>query len=230
MRYMNYIDENKKLNWIAYCRKSTEQEDKQILSIDAQKRELKALAERESIEITDLLAESRTAYKTGRVEFGKMLGLIENGEVNGIVVYHISRLARNTADGGRIIYLMDEGKLKAICTPTKTYVNNPDDKFFLQIEFGMSKKSSDDTSTYVKRDIESKLLKGEYPASVPLGYLNIDRDGKIAGKKFDSKKQIMLEGAGKQLKRVEQDPMTAPLLRKLFDEALTGRENLRELF
>lgn len=227
------MNDAEKLKWIAYCRKSTEQEDKQTLSIDAQKREIKTLCERRGLELTGLLWESYTAYKTGRVEFEKMLARIENGVANAIVVYHLSRLARNTADGGRIIYLMDEGKLKEICTPTKSYINNPDDKFFLQIEFGMNKKSSDDTSTYVKRDIGSKLLRGEYPSYAINGYLNLDKEGRITGKNFDSKKQIMLEALSKKLDRklmrVEKDPVCAPILRQFFDEVLKGEKNLREL-
>jgi len=225
---MSPINEN--LRWIGYCRKSTIQEDRQILSIEAQRREILDIASKQGIEVTAILTENQTAYKTGRVEFNKILSFIENGTINAIVVYHLSRLARNTSDGGRLIYLMDEGKLKKICTPTRTYFNNPDDKFFLQIEFGMNKKSSDDTSTYVKRDIGSKLLKGEYPAMVPIGYLNIDKDGRIAAKSFHSQKQILLEQLGRPLKRVEQDPLIAPILRKLFDEALKGVKNLRELY
>lgn len=225
---MNHIEPTK-LKWIGYCRKSSDREDKQTLSIDAQKRELQALAQGEDIEFVNLLTESKTAYKTGRPEFNKMLQLIEEGEVNSIVVYHLSRLARNTADGGRIIYLMDEGKLKRIYTPTKTYENNSDDKFFLQIEFGMTKKSSDDTSTFVKRDIQSKLLKGEFPAWAPIGYLNMDRNGRIAGKLFDTKKQVMLEQSGRMLKRIELDPILAPKMREFFEEALKGNRNLREL-
>ncbi len=220
---------NEKIKWLGYCRKSTEQDDRQTLSIEAQEREIKELANKQGIGDVRIISESKTAYKTGRQEFNRMISLIEEGTINAIIVYHLSRLARNTSDGGRLIYLMDEGKLHEIRTPTKTFTNNSDDKFILSIEFGMNKKSSDDTSQYVKRDIHSKLLKGEYPALAPIGYLNLDKDDKIVGKCFSTKKQILLEGYGRKLKRIERDPIIAPLIRKLFDLALSGNRNLREL-
>ena len=36
---------------------------------------------------------------------------IEAGEANGIIAWHPDRLARNSRDGGEIIYLLDTGKL-----------------------------------------------------------------------------------------------------------------------
>jgi len=59
--------------------------------------------------------------------------------------------------------MLDKGIIKEIRTIEKSYKDNTDDKFIMQIEFAMSKKSSDDTSDYVKRDLTSKLEKGEYP-------------------------------------------------------------------
>lgn len=65
---------------------------------------------------------------------------IEAGKANGILVWHPNRLARNAYDGGLLITLMDEGKLMEIRTPHRIYRNTPDDKFFLQLEFGIAKK------------------------------------------------------------------------------------------
>ncbi|MBD3300244.1 MAG: hypothetical protein GF347_02740, partial [Candidatus Moranbacteria bacterium] len=93
-----------------------------------------------------------------------MLEEIEKGKANGILVYHLTRIARNSYDGGNVIYMMDEGVIKEIRTPEKAYYSNlSDDKFIMQIHFAIAKKSSDDTSQFVRRDIQTKLLKGEYP-------------------------------------------------------------------
>ena len=47
--------------YILYARKSTESEDRQVLSIDSQISELKALAEREGLTIVCVMQESRSA-------------------------------------------------------------------------------------------------------------------------------------------------------------------------
>ena len=97
---------------------------------------------------------------------------IEAGKANSLLVWHLNRVARNAFDGGWVITAMDEGKLLAVKTPSRTYYNNPDDKFFLQLEFGMAKKSSDDSSVAVKRGLRSKLKLGWFPSQAKLGYLN----------------------------------------------------------
>ena len=59
-----------------------------------------------------------------------------------------------------------------IDTPGKQYLNTPDDKFYLSLEFSMAKKSSDDLSVVVKRGIRQKYERGEYPNFAPIGYIN----------------------------------------------------------
>jgi len=40
-----------------------------------------------------------------------MLLRIEANKANGILTWHPDRLARNSVDGGKIIYLLDTGKI-----------------------------------------------------------------------------------------------------------------------
>src|SRR3989344_6832047 len=101
-----------------YARKSTDEPDRQILSIEAQLHELKEFAEREHLEIVDTFIESQTAKEPGRSIFNHMLSLIEKGKASGIVAWHPDRLARNSVDGGRVIYLVDTGKVVALKFPT----------------------------------------------------------------------------------------------------------------
>src|SRR3989344_4692587 len=71
-----------------YARKSPDEPDRQILSIEAQIHELKEFAEREHLEIMDTFIESQTAKEPGRPIFNQMLSLIEKGKANGVVAWH----------------------------------------------------------------------------------------------------------------------------------------------
>jgi len=217
------------MKFFVYCRKSTDREDRQLLSTDAQKRLLLEHAERNGFAVVAVYVENQTAYKAGRPLFDAMLERLKAGEADGILTYHLTRLARNSYDGGRLIYMMDEGTIGQIATQEKAYVNNADDKFMMQIHFAMAKKSSDDTSQFVRRDVESKLLRGEFPGRVPPGYLNVNRDGHISRGRADPEKERLLRELGRPLGREEVDPIDGPLVRRLFEEAAQGALNLPRL-
>ena len=90
-----------------YDRKSTDVEDKQIRSIEDQIAELRAFAKQENLNIAETFIEKQSAKIPGRPIFNEMLKRIEKGEANRILAWHPDRLARNSVDGGQIIYLID---------------------------------------------------------------------------------------------------------------------------
>jgi len=161
------------MKYFIYCRKSTESEDRQILSLPAQQRALDECAEKEKLQIVDRFVESASAYKVGRPEFNKMVERLQNGEADGILVWQYNRLARNSLDGGMIVYMLDSGVLKGIRTPTGYTDGSGNSKFMLQLEFAMSKKSSDDNSESVKRGNTEKILRG-WSTKRHAGYLFVE--------------------------------------------------------
>lgn len=160
------------MKYLLYCRKSTEAEDRQIMSIESQRNELRrAFSARESLEIVEIIEESKSAKAPGRPLFDQMVQRIECGEAEGILAWAPDRLARNSIDGGRLIYLLDTGILKDLKFSTYTFENNSQGKFMLSIMFGQSKYYSDALSENVKRGLRTKLEKGWRPARPPFGYL-----------------------------------------------------------
>lgn len=164
--------QNEKLKYVIYCRKSTEDKDKQVLSIDSQERELKEYAKKHNLKVTGTYREEKSAHKRGRPVFAQLMAMMEEGKINAFLVWQPNRIARNALDGGWVITLMDEGHIEEVRTPFKTYYNSSDDKFILQIEFGMAKKYSDDMIASVKRGHRTKVLQGWRNGIAPIGYLN----------------------------------------------------------
>lgn len=167
------------IKYIAYCRKSTDEKDKQVLSIEAQIAELREFAKRDNLVITDFIVEAKTAKVPGREQFNEVLKRIEKGEAQGIVSWHPDRLARNSIDGGKVIYLLDTGKLLDLKFPSFWFENTPQGKFMLNIAFGQSKYYVDNLSENVKRGNRQKLRRGEWPGKAPLGYINDSRTRSI---------------------------------------------------
>ena len=134
-----------------------------------------------------------------------MLKRIEKGEANGILAWHPDRLARNSVDGGKIIYLIDTGSIIDLRFPTYRFDNSAQGKFMLNIIFGQSKYYVDNLSENTKRGIREKLRRGEYPGFAPVGYLN------------DGKGKIFIDEA------------TTPLVKKLYALCAEGKHTLDEL-
>jgi len=175
-----------------YTRKSTDVEDKQILSIEAQIVELRAYAKQECLEIVEELIEKQSAKIPGRPIFNSMLNRIERGEASGIVCWHPDRLARNSVDGGRIIYLLDCGQLTALKFPTFWSDNTSQGKFMLNIAFGQSKYYVDSLAENTKRGLRQKVRRGEYPCLAPVGYIN---DVRIKSIVVNKKKSVIIRKA-----------------------------------
>ena len=163
------------IKYIAYCRKSTDEPDRQILSIEAQVAELEEFAQKENLKIVSFITESKTAKEPGREKFAQVLEMVESGKAAGIISWHPDRLARNSVDGGKIIYLLDTGKLLDLKFPSFWFENTPQGKFMLSIAFGQSKYYVDNLSENVKRGNRQKLRRGEWPNQAPFGYLNINK-------------------------------------------------------
>src|SRR3989338_1603113 len=109
------------MKYFLYARKSTDVEDKQVLSIDAQLAELQALAKREQLSVVEVFVEKRSAKMPGRPMFGEMMVRIQKGEAQGIVCWKIDRLARNPVDGGQIQWLLQNGTIAHIQTHDRAY-------------------------------------------------------------------------------------------------------------
>ena len=149
------------------------------MSIDQQIEELKSFAEREKLEIVEFLIEAETAKIPGRPVFNNLVKLIEKGFANGIVSWNPDRLARNTIDGGKIVYLLYTGKLQSLKFPTHWFENTPQGRFMLNIAFGQAKYYVDNISENVKRGLYFKVRRCEWPGYAPFGYRNDRNTRKI---------------------------------------------------
>ncbi len=122
--------------YFLYARKSTEEDDRQIMSIEAQLFELREFARKENLEIIEEFQESKSAKTPGRPTFDKMIEKVNGSyESIGILSWNPDRLARNAVDGGKIIHLIDQKKIVSLRFPTFWFEPTPQGLFMLQVAF-----------------------------------------------------------------------------------------------
>src|SRR3990167_6395988 len=116
-----------------------------------------------------------------------MMRRIEKGEVSGIISWPPDRLARNSVDGGQIIYFLDIGNLASLKFPSHWFENTPPGQFSLSMAFVQSKCYVDSRSENTKRGLRQKVRMGIFPSQAPVGYLNDSRTKTIVVEKKKSK-------------------------------------------
>ena len=182
-----------------YARKSTEQDEKQALSIDSQINEMKKVGERLGLHIVEIKKESHSAKESGkRPVFAEMINELHQGKYNGILTWAPDRLSRNAGDLGSLVDLMDQGKLLHIQTYGQKFSNSPNEKFLLMILCSQAKLENDNKSINIKRGMRARCEQGLWPTRPPTGYLK---------EKRTDKKCISI-----------LDPERAPIIKQMFEK------------
>lgn len=206
--------QEQKVETIRYClyaRKSTESEERQVLSIDSQVKEMLRIAERENLDIVDIRRESHSAKDSGqRPVFKELLEDIRRGRFNGILTWAPDRLSRNGGDLGSLVDLMDQKLLLEIRTYGQVFTNSPNEKFLLMILGSQAKLENDNRGVNVKRGLRMKCEMGLWPTCAPTGYINI---------RNDDKKCIVIP-----------DPERAPVIKKIFEKMAYEKWSGRKIF
>jgi DNA invertase Pin-like site-specific DNA recombinase len=105
-----------------YARKSSESDERQAMSIDGQLKEMQQQAKKEKLNVVEIITESHSAKESGqRPEFSRLLQGVDDKKYNAILTWAPDRLSRNAGDLGRIVDLMDQGKLLTIKTYSQSF-------------------------------------------------------------------------------------------------------------
>ena len=200
-----------KIRYVLYARKSTESEERQVLSIDSQVKEMLELAERDGLEVVEIRRESHSAKESGqRPVYKEILEDVRRGRFNGILTWAPDRLSRNAGDLGSIVDLMDQQLLMEIRTYGQQFKNSPNEKFLLMILCSQAKLENDNKSINVKRGLRTRVEMGLWPGPASTGY--------IKEKRMDRKCETLL------------DPERAPIIKKMFEKVAYEHWSGRKIY
>lgn len=195
---------------VIYTRVSTEEQEREGYSIDAQLTLLREYALRKRLQVMEEFVDSETARSTGRTGFNRMRKyLIDNPESGIILVEKTDRLSRNQRDyldldvehTGLEIHFVREGRIFS-------RESSPTEFFNVDIQLAQAAFVSRNISAEAKKGMRAKAEMGLWPSYAPIGYINAD---------------------AAQARIIVPDPVRAPLIRKLYERYATGTVSIAKL-
>lgn len=173
------------MRFALYLRKSTEEDERQMNSIEDQERICRNFANSQGdINIVAVFKEQQSAaYANERAEFDKMLSMAEDGKIDAIIAYHPDRLSRNMLEAGKILDMLKPTKgettpiLQTLVFPTTAFNNDSGGRLMLAVLFSMATQYSEHLSEQVQRDIDSNLARGISSGTPKWGYQRSELTG-----------------------------------------------------
>ena len=197
-------------DYFAYIRKSTDVEDKQELSLQAQRRKIQDYVQKDKINIVKWFEEKHSAKSPGRPLFNQMIDLLKQSpNALGLITHKPDRLTRNLWDSAKINELMDKGI--DIVFITGSFPNNAQGKLMFNINTATAKWYVDNLSEETKKGQTERVKEGFFPGVPPLGYLTRKEYFGLTGKESDKR---------------EIDPSRAPIIKKAFEYYDIGKYSI----
>ena len=185
------------MNAVIYARYSSDNQREE--SIDGQLRECMAYAERKGLTVIHSYIDRALSAKTdARPQFQKMIKDSNTRKFEVILVWKLDRFSRNRYDSAYYKHLLQKNGVHVV-SATEEISNSPEGILMESVLEGMAEYYSAELSQKIRRGNKENALKGKASGGVvPLGYI------------VNEKKQY------------EVDPLTAPIVQKVFQRYANG--------
>ena len=198
---MNYQEGNTDIKYFIYVRKSSEQKERQNLSIPAQ---IEQIEKRFGHLDYETIQDEKSAFKPyNRPGFENMMKRIHAGDRTGIIAWHPDRISRNEMDAAAITYALRTDVIHDLLFVNYNFDNTPEGIWMLQLALSQSQLESAKKGKDVKRGERLKCQMGWRPGVAPLGYENYEDH-------IDKVKKVRIDESQRQI------------VRRMFDLMLTG--------
>jgi len=191
--------------FFGYVRVSTAKQGEKGVSLQEQRDAIERYAQRNGLKFSQWFEERETAAKRGRPIFNKMLKLLKNGKVNGVIIHKIDRSARNLKDWADLGDIIDQG-IEVHFVNEGLDLHSRGGRLSADIQAVVAADFIRNLKEETRKGFYGRLKQGLYPLPAPLGYLDTGK-GKVK----------------------EQDAILAPLVRQSFELYATGKYNLDSL-
>ncbi len=155
--------------------------------------------------IKEFVDRGASARSANRPELQRMLGYLEDHDVDFVIVHKIDRLARNRADDVEIMKSLDASSVRLVST-TESIDQTPSGILLHGIMSSIAEFYSRNLAAEVAKGMSQKVRSGGTVGRVPLGYRN----------------HRTVDAEGREIRTVIVDAERAPLVREAFTLYASG--------
>lgn len=180
-----------------YCRVSSEDQVLNGHSLDEQEDRLRKLCEYKGYEIVDIYIDKGISAKdTNRPQFQRMLNDVRSCRINRIAAYKLDRCTRSIRDLEDLVQFLEEYNCSLECAIEEINTSNANGRFFVRMLTVLSQLEIERCSERTIMGLDG-ALKAKHTPCCPYGYQ-------------------------KENKRLVINKSTAPTIRRIFNDYISG--------
>ena len=215
--------EIKKKTCYVYDRVSDQKQAKYGYSIEAQSDKCVNYGEEHDFVVLKIFEDKgETGTNSDRPDFQKMLTECEEHPVDAIIVYNTDRFARNETDHFLLREKLKKLGTQLISVSQPMIDESPEGRLLDTVLAGVNAFASRDNGRKTKNGMWKRWDMGWWNGLAPPGYLNVDKDGHIKGKRNNLERQTLINSLGRHPNPIGFDPLTKDLMKDVFNLFSTG--------
>jgi DNA invertase Pin-like site-specific DNA recombinase len=163
---------------ILYTRVSTTKQVTDGVSLENQEKRLYQYADLHNYSDLNLITDEGVSGKhSNRVGFNQVMQSVKQNKCNAVIVYSLSRFARNTIDTLKYIEIMNKKDIAFHSLTEQIDTTTPIGRFFLTTLAGLAQLEREQIAERTKSALQHKKSKGERVGQIPFGK-KLAKDGK----------------------------------------------------
>lgn len=165
--------------WVGYIRVSSKDQAESGLSLEAQESRIRAMATAKGIALSEVISDQAESAKSlDRPGIQRILSLMNDGSVAGVIISKLDRLTRSVKDLGTIVELLSATGASIISCHETLDTSSASGRMILNITATIAQWEREVICERTQEALKQKLVRGEHAGNVAYGYRSSGEDGR----------------------------------------------------
>jgi len=155
---------------IGYVRVSTEKQADFGVSLEAQEKKIRAMAEIQGAELVEIISDDESAKTLARPGMARLLDLVDAGKVDAIIIAKLDRITRSVKDLAELLERFEKRGVSLVSVAESLDTKTAAGRLVLNIMASVSQWEREVIGERTKDALRHKKGNGERVGTVPFGF------------------------------------------------------------